>query len=480
MPSIRTRFTYLWLIIVACCIVTKPVVAAPVTAQVVIVPCKINGEIVNKQILLIGVLHRDGENDMQCFEKLSTIINKFIKEHKGKELTSVPVLLEASGYQTYHKHASSVEFKLATTYVNAEATHPFDFIQADERDENDRGFASSLKRYFDDRAGRFNYLKTCKSGEDYKDLCAGAIERLLLNLKNINTLGLQVEDKRNEPSQQSDPLSRIDILHNYLRHQRGGNLRVGSGSFALLYADLYAFKNIIYRNILESSGAEETETMASILQRLPSKDHMRTQREYAYEVQYLLLCQFTNASLFSQLVEKLIRYDKVILFCGAAHCYEESQPPPDIGLLPLFRDFGCTVKEIESHQASTNQDYISPSRLQEIFTNFLSCCNTCGKTEACLKDNEKMKPCPCHAVTYCSQACQKTDWKNKHKTRCKRNKKETKPIKKTKPLSFCHMCSSTEKKLSWCSRCHAVAYCSRDCQVKDWKTHKEYCKKETT
>ena len=26
-----------------------------------------------------------------------------------------------------------------------------------------------------------------------------------------------------------------------------------------------------------------------------------------------------------------------------------------------------------------------------------------------------------------------------------------------------------------CSRCKCISYCSKDCQVKDWKNHKAFC-----
>ena len=43
----------------------------------------------------------------------------------------------------------------------------------------------------------------------------------------------------------------------------------------------------------------------------------------------------------------------------------------------------------------------------------------------------------------------------------------------------CHKCDKTGKrkkdKLSKCARCHAVTYCSRECQVEDWPRHKDNC-----
>ena len=36
-------------------------------------------------------------------------------------------------------------------------------------------------------------------------------------------------------------------------------------------------------------------------------------------------------------------------------------------------------------------------------------------------------------------------------------------------------CSNKPKQM--CSRCNYRRYCSRECQVKDWSKHKEYCSK---
>ena len=44
----------------------------------------------------------------------------------------------------------------------------------------------------------------------------------------------------------------------------------------------------------------------------------------------------------------------------------------------------------------------------------------------------------------------------------------------------CYKCHKTvtgpgKTKLSKCARCHSITYCSRECQVKDWPRHREYC-----
>lgn len=43
----------------------------------------------------------------------------------------------------------------------------------------------------------------------------------------------------------------------------------------------------------------------------------------------------------------------------------------------------------------------------------------------------------------------------------------------------CFVCNKTETELNenlkYCAKCRKVAYCSRDCQAADWKTHKKAC-----
>ena len=150
---------------------------------------------------------------------------------------------------------------------------------------------------------------------------------------------------------------------------------------------------------------------------------------YQKTVTDMLYARLADAFFFSQLVTELETHDKIVIFCGAGHVDDALWGKPENGLVPVFRELGCDVRDIESvslDQISKYKKCISPSRLQEIFTNFLSCCNTCGKTKICLK-NENMKSCRrCHAVTYCSRDCQRKDWKNHKKLSpgCAKKKKK--------------------------------------------------------
>ena len=49
----------------------------------------------------------------------------------------------------------------------------------------------------------------------------------------------------------------------------------------------------------------------------------------------------------------------------------------------------------------------------------------------------------------------------------------------TNKENMCHACqkAAQDTTLKKCSRCKKVKYCSKECQVKDWKNHKKHCRK---
>jgi ankyrin repeat protein len=44
-----------------------------------------------------------------------------------------------------------------------------------------------------------------------------------------------------------------------------------------------------------------------------------------------------------------------------------------------------------------------------------------------------------------------------------------------KLINECEFCGCSSKRLKVCSKCEKVRYCSRECQVQDYKTHKNEC-----
>lgn len=130
-------------------------------------------------------------------------------------------------------------------------------------------------------------------------------------------------------------------------------------------------------------------------------------------------------------------------------------------------------------------------------------CASCGATP-----NSGLCACKrCHKASYCNQKCQLDHW-HTHKTLCKTTKlasevgaaidTTTKPegVDKTTKLAseggvavdqntklelHCASCGCRHpekgKKLLACTKCYMTVYCSKACQKKDWKMHKQSCKK---
>lgn len=42
----------------------------------------------------------------------------------------------------------------------------------------------------------------------------------------------------------------------------------------------------------------------------------------------------------------------------------------------------------------------------------------------------------------------------------------------------CQQCKSKDKPLSSCKKCHSAIYCSKECQVTAWSTHRNVCGRE--
>ncbi|KAL5005210.1 hypothetical protein ScPMuIL_018666 [Solemya velum] len=115
-------------------------------------------------------------------------------------------------------------------------------------------------------------------------------------------------------------------------------------------------------------------------------------------------------------------------------------------------------------------------------------CHVCGTTS-------ELRTCKgCHHVSYCSKDCQKKDWRN-HRQQCQfeggkhldtsefeeNNGSENKTDAAHTTLavgksggSVCHVCGITSG-LRACTGCHRVSYCSKDCQGKDWRKHRQIC-----
>ena len=127
-------------------------------------------------------------------------------------------------------------------------------------------------------------------------------------------------------------------------------------------------------------------------------------------------------------------------------------------------------------------------------------CSKCG-THIC---QEAMMCSACHLATYCSAECQQKHWQLNHKDNCDLLTKFKTWISEQAPKvkqgvfadQICFGCGTvrgptlhyggnhggwpatlaSDRTMSRCARCKRASYCSKECQVKHWKSgHKEEC-----
>ncbi|GFH55178.1 hypothetical protein CTEN210_11654 [Chaetoceros tenuissimus] len=95
--------------------------------------------------------------------------------------------------------------------------------------------------------------------------------------------------------------------------------------------------------------------------------------------------------------------------------------------------------------------------------------HTCAKCNTVDLERPLLVCAKCKGAGYCSKECQVTDWK-KHKEDCHRKFSDW-------AKSTCtHCCKvNLDKELLVCAKCKYAGYCSKECQVSDWKNHKKIC-----
>ena len=67
---------------------------------------------------------------------------------------------------------------------------------------------------------------------------------------------------------------------------------------------------------------------------------------------------------------------------------------------------------------------------------------------------------------------------NKNEEECKKAEGFIHKLRKALS-SYCYSCKKVGEGMKQCDRCFSACYCSRECQIKDWKEggHKEDCKR---
>ncbi|CAI9736889.1 Hypothetical predicted protein [Octopus vulgaris] len=116
-------------------------------------------------------------------------------------------------------------------------------------------------------------------------------------------------------------------------------------------------------------------------------------------------------------------------------------------------------------------EYCSRACQSVDWTDHKTSCKRSVKSQCarCKKSGAGLKKCSgCNSVEYCSRICQTTDWEQ-HKTSCKRSVK-----------GQCARCKKSGVALKKCVACNNVEYCSKVCQTADWEHHKNSCKPANT
>ena len=138
----------------------------------------------------------------------------------------------------------------------------------------------------------------------------------------------------------------------------------------------------------------------------------------------------------------------------------------------------CSIYSKERSKKCSNyklQNYCNKECLQSNWKSDRNLCSELNQRSVnlihdicsvCLKEGAK-KCSRCKVQLYCSKECQQKDWKN-HKTVCKLNKR---PLNLTQ--NVCCICYKEAAKR--CSKCKVQFYCSTECQQSDWKNHKTLC-----
>ncbi|SMN01944.1 hypothetical protein SPONN_222 [uncultured Candidatus Thioglobus sp.] len=126
--------------------------------------------------------------------------------------------------------------------------------------------------------------------------------------------------------------------------------------------------------------------------------------------------------------------------------------------------FSC-VPRVVYKCGSAGKDFTS-TKPNETQSKKMKCsyCNSSGNLKICRQ---------CKEARYCDRECQVKHWLN-HKSDCQRSAKQAalSPLKGM----HCACCDRSSINLKACTRCHKVKYCSKECQGKHWKVHKDICK----
>ena len=171
-----------------------------------------------------------------------------------------------------------------------------------------------------------------------------------------------------------------------------------------------------------------------------------------------------NYHFFQQTLQNLSRSAFAIFFSRNSFDFRKFKQPPIRGFA-LDCGWYNTIYEYTKYNL----------RNMRLFRKMSSEAKQCGNREC--KSLGLLLCSRCRDVFYCSQKCQKLNWKD-HKIICSKTKDSTTGSQASQnKTDVCQNGECGENGTLKCSRCKSVRYCSKSCQGKDWKNHKKICKR---
>lgn len=244
-------------------------------------------------------------------------------------------------------------------------------------------------------------------------------------------------------------------------------------------------------------GMNQGETLIQFLKYFYKDGRMKTLHDYrrVYRAIYLIIEQvispYREIKWMSRILEQMRLDDRACFVVpetistnvvnhlkklgykslASAHCIKEVAP---------FVHSGTHLQEFVSDLAIIYLALVTRNNDEDWFTKKLVyksdaivMCSVCLKKT----DNTVCFCDQCQYKYYCSKQCKQLDWQW-HKEECQINKSENFAASSSSAQERigCWGCDKHDAELQKCSRCHKAQYCSKECQVIDWKKrHKNEC-----
>jgi len=251
-------------------------------------------------------------------------------------------------------------------------------------------------------------------------------------------------------------------LNSNIKHLKDNQKTIQSRNPAYKNEILNVFKNLLS----ESKIIEEKFQLVKTVDPITSEPSLRKK---VWDTFYRSLTLFVDANILYHIITNPNK--KIIIACsGAAHKKNAEKMLEQIGYKKVTA-WGPDIKALES-----DTDHFEPMNVRPLFKIIEEknrqepdICAYCKIGKAPLKRCNR-----CKAILYCSRRCQLKDWKASHKHVCKKRQTNLQNI------FTCAFCNTPKEKsaIKKCAQCKAIFYCSKKCQVKDWRNHRKVCQKK--